>query len=248
MSEMDEEKKGIEPEGHVPPRYEASYLNLWTIILSLVVLFVVIVLVHFLAAGLFGIFALRDTSPQPPSPVISDAEDMTPAEVGSRLDARRMREELYADQAARISGYGWINREAGVAGIPVERAIEIISERGRPDFGTMEFTLPQEIDESDPQALVEAGAQVFQDFGCSGCHQATDTPVAPTLVGVFGTERELASGETILADEQYLEQAILEPGLHIVAGYQPIMPSFQGRLNEQQLQALIAYIVSLGEE
>jgi mono/diheme cytochrome c family protein len=235
----DEEKKQIPTEGHVPPEYEASFLNLWTIILVGVVLVVLIVLIHFLAAGLFGFFALRDASPQPPSPVISEAEGITPPEIERRVEGRSERDRLYATQAARI----------GEAGLPIERAMEMIAGEGLPDFGEGEFVLPERTPGAplDEAALVEAGAQVFQSLGCAGCHRELDTSAAPTLIGVFGSQRTLESGETVLADEAYIHESILQPGAKIVAGYQPIMPSFAGSLSEDQLEALIAYIASLGD-
>lgn len=101
---------------------------------------------------------------------------------------------------------------------------------------------------TDEQAqLVSQGEQLFQEQGCNACHQETDTPTAPTLVGIFGEQEQLESGETVTVDEAYLHQSILEPQAQIVQGYPPIMPSYEGRLTEQELQALVAYIVSLSE-
>ncbi len=70
----------------------------------------------------------------------------------------------------------------------------------------------------------------------------------PSLVGVFGTEVSTEDGATILADETYIRESIVDPTAHIVEGYQPIMPSYQGQLSEEQLLQLIEYIKSLGAE
>jgi len=97
-------------------------------------------------------------------------------------------------------------------------------------------------------SLAAAGAQLFRSFGCSGCHLRSDVVRAPPLEGVFGSPVPLASGEVKTADEAYLRDSILLPRQDVVAGYQPIMPSFQDRISEGQLVQLIAYLKSLGAE
>ena len=71
---------------------------------------------------------------------------------------------------------------------------------------------------------------------------------APALAGVFGSEVRLASGDTVVADEAYIRESILFPQEKIVDGYDPIMPSYQGRVSEEQIMQLIAYIRSLSGE
>jgi cytochrome c oxidase subunit 2 len=65
------------------------------------------------------------------------------------------------------------------------------------------------------------------------------------LVGLFGHEVKLQDGSVVVADENYIRQSILDPQSQIVAGYQPIMPTFQGQVNEAQLMQLVSYIKSL---
>nr|HRC88120.1 cytochrome c oxidase subunit II [Thermoanaerobaculia bacterium] len=67
----------------------------------------------------------------------------------------------------------------------------------------------------------------------------------PDLHGVFGSEVQLASGRAIHADEAYLRESILEPTAKVVSGFEPLMPTYQGQLTEEQLSSLIAYIKSL---
>jgi cytochrome c oxidase subunit 2 len=94
-------------------------------------------------------------------------------------------------------------------------------------------------------SLAERGAQLYRSFGCSGCHEDSDVVRAPPLEGVFNSAVPLASGEVITADDSYLRDSILLPRKHVVAGYEPIMPSFQNRIPEDQLIQLIAYLKSL---
>src|SRR5919202_3664281 len=88
-----------------------------------------------------------------------------------------------------------------------------------------------------------AGRKLFQENGCVDCHDAGH---APPLQGLFGQPVLLSDGSTTIADENYIRESILSPSAKIVAGYQPIMPSFTGRLSEEDILDLIAYIKSIG--
>src|SRR5688500_18433508 len=91
----------------------------------------------------------------------------------------------------------------------------------------------------------ESGAKLFRQYGCVTCHGVT----APSLAGLYGSEEEvvLPNGrrERVRVDEAYLRESILDSGAALVAGYQPVMPSFRGQLSEEQLLQLVAYIKSL---
>jgi cytochrome c oxidase subunit II len=98
------------------------------------------------------------------------------------------------------------------------------------------------------EPLAVAGAQLFQKLGCAACHLPQGNGQGPSLVGVFGRPVKLTSGATIEANEDYLRETITHPGVKIVAGYKPIMPTFKGLVGEEGMQQLIAYIKSLGNE
>lgn len=97
------------------------------------------------------------------------------------------------------------------------------------------------------QSLVEQGATLFHGLGCSGCHGPGGTVRAPRLEGVFGHPVALADRRTVLADEAYIRDSILEPLQDVAAGYEPVMPSFKGLIEEDDLMKLVAYVKSLGE-
>jgi cytochrome c oxidase subunit 2 len=94
--------------------------------------------------------------------------------------------------------------------------------------------------------LAEYGFALFRQLGCSGCHDARSTVHAPLLDGLMGRTVHLEDGRTLVADEVYVRDSILEPAKDVVAGYAPVMPSFAGQVGEEDVQALIAYIASLG--
>jgi len=89
-----------------------------------------------------------------------------------------------------------------------------------------------------------AGARLFQEQRCVTCHQ-TNGLMAPVLNGVFGKPVQLQGGATIVMDESYIRESLLDPTAKIVNGYQPNMPTFQGQISEEQILQLIAYIKSL---
>ena len=92
---------------------------------------------------------------------------------------------------------------------------------------------------------VAAGAKLFQAQGCASCHTAGPTQRGPSLAGVSGREVKLQGGGTVVADDAYLRESIVQPQAKIVDGFLPIMPTFQGLVSEEQLLQLIAYLKSL---
>jgi len=96
-------------------------------------------------------------------------------------------------------------------------------------------------------SLAANGQQLFQQLGCATCHRFDTQGRGPNLVGIFGKPVLLDDGRTVTADENYIRESILNPGAKIVAGFKPIMPSFQGQVSEENLAALVAYIKSLGQ-
>jgi cytochrome c oxidase subunit 2 len=94
-------------------------------------------------------------------------------------------------------------------------------------------------------SLAAAGQKLFQDLACVTCHKAENIGRGPTLDGLFGKTVELTNGEKIKADESYIRESIVNPSAKVVAGYQPIMPTFQGLVSEEGLMQLIAYIETL---
>jgi cytochrome c oxidase subunit II len=92
---------------------------------------------------------------------------------------------------------------------------------------------------------VVAGEKLFAEKACSTCHLGNGTGRAPSLNGVYGGTVHLADGTSVTADETYIRESILDSNAKIVAGYQPLMPSFQGQLTEEQILSLTAYIKSL---
>jgi len=96
--------------------------------------------------------------------------------------------------------------------------------------------------------MADAGAKLFQDLACATCHLDNGQGRGPVLKGAFGKPVTLQTGQTVTIDDAYVRESILNPQAKVVAGFQPIMPTFQGLVTEEQLLQLIAYVKSLGEQ
>jgi cytochrome c oxidase subunit 2 len=95
---------------------------------------------------------------------------------------------------------------------------------------------------ASPGAMTSSGAELFQRMACASCHLSSGSGRGPSLSGVYGARVPLEDGRTVVADEDYLRESILKPAAKVVRGYQPIMPSYQNQLDEESVNALIAYI------
>ena len=95
--------------------------------------------------------------------------------------------------------------------------------------------------------LSASGEKIFAELGCVTCHRNDSQGRGPNLQGVFGKPLLLEGGHSVTADENYIRESILDPGAKIVNGYKPVMPTFQGLVSEEQLNALVAYVKSLSE-
>jgi cytochrome c oxidase subunit II len=94
--------------------------------------------------------------------------------------------------------------------------------------------------------LAAEGRKLFQKLQCVTCHSADSKARAPVLESLYGNQVHLDNGKIVLADETYLRESILFPDAKIVAGYKPIMPSYLGQANEEEVLQLIAFIKALG--
>jgi cytochrome c oxidase subunit 2 len=99
-----------------------------------------------------------------------------------------------------------------------------------------------------PETMELAGEKIFEQMQCHTCHRPGPGMRGPLLDGVADSEVRLTTGETVVADQAYLRESILQSSAKVVEGYQPVMPTFQGQLTEEQVLQLIAYIRSLGQE
>ena len=102
--------------------------------------------------------------------------------------------------------------------------------------------------EHSKETPIAAGERLFDELRCVTCHRSDSEPGrCPPLTGIYGHEVKLTGGATAMADDNYLRESILRPQAKIVAGYEPLMPSYDGQLDEVQLIQLVTYIKSLAK-
>jgi cytochrome c oxidase subunit II len=94
-------------------------------------------------------------------------------------------------------------------------------------------------------SLSQRGEQLFNDLACNTCHRSDGSGRGPSLVKTFGAPVELANGTRVTVNEAYVRESILTPQAKLVAGYQPLMPTFQGLVSEETVMALVEYVKSL---
>jgi cytochrome c oxidase subunit 2 len=94
-------------------------------------------------------------------------------------------------------------------------------------------------------SLAARGERLFSDLACNTCHLSDGRGRGPSLANKFGAAERLASGATVAVDEAYVRESILTPQAKLVDGYQPLMPTFQGLVSEENVMALVEYVKSL---
>jgi cytochrome c oxidase subunit 2 len=96
--------------------------------------------------------------------------------------------------------------------------------------------------------MAERGARLFQDLACNTCHLDSGQGRGPSLKDIVGRPVELADGSSVLVDEGYLRESILNSQAKVVRGFTPLMPTFQGLISEEGLAALIEHVKSLSPQ
>lgn len=95
-----------------------------------------------------------------------------------------------------------------------------------------------------PETMVAAGEQLYKDFSCSNCHKDVDDMRAPSLNGLFGRKRTFNDGTSMIADQEYIRQSLLNPGLNVVKGYNVTMQPYT--FSEEQILAIGEYLRTKG--
>jgi cytochrome c oxidase subunit 2 len=97
-------------------------------------------------------------------------------------------------------------------------------------------------------SMAVAGARLFERLRCSDCHRPGDRSKGPPLDGLYGTRVLLEGGGTVIADDAYIRESILNPAARVTRTYPPTMPTFQGQISADEIIQIVAYVKSLKEE
>lgn len=94
----------------------------------------------------------------------------------------------------------------------------------------------------------EVGEMLYNRLGCKACHTIDGTPlVGPSFKDVYGNTFETTTGEMVLVDDAYIKESILYPNNSIVAGYQPVMTPYEGKVNDKEIEAITAWLKTLSQ-
>ncbi len=99
----------------------------------------------------------------------------------------------------------------------------------------------------EPGKKLASGEELFQTLACVTCHAGDATARGPLLANLDGGEVQLNSGRTLVRDDDYLRESILNPTAKVVAGYTPLMPSYDGQVTEEQIIELLKYLKQINQ-
>jgi cytochrome c oxidase subunit 2 len=95
----------------------------------------------------------------------------------------------------------------------------------------------------DRMPPAEAGERLYNIRGCKQCHSLDGTVGhGPSFEDLYGTERPLQDGSSVVADDNYIRESLMDPNAKIRAGFEAVMPTFQGKLKDKEVTAIIAFI------
>ena len=156
---------------------------------------------------------------------------------------------VVALSGCRAARYGWqaSANPPPASGIDTSLTIDDITPSPTPPPPGSDGHEPSSNGEGGPD-LAAVGEAVAQANGCIACHSLDGSSgIGPTWQGVFGSTETLSDGSTVLVDETYLEESIMDPGAKLVDGFQPnMMPAaYAGIMSQDDVRALIAYIKTI---
>jgi len=121
-----------------------------------------------------------------------------------------------------------------------------LAEAPRPEPPNDPFVVTEAAQPGQLTSMVREGERAAAELGCLRCHSVDGAPhIGPTWVGLYGARRQFNDGTNLVADEAYLTESMMDPARHIVAGYLPFMPSYQGILQPAQAAAIVELIRTL---
>ncbi len=152
-------------------------------------------------------------------------------------------QEYMDQQEAELAAYGYVDKDAETVKIPIERAIAMTVESG----GQLPEIKKDEIPEDASPA--QLGQGLYVSLGCNACHSLDGTKiVGPSFKGVWGEQHKFTNGEQAMVNAAYVKNSVLYPASQIVEGYPAVMPAYEGRVSDEDLVNIAAFIESLGAD
>lgn len=100
----------------------------------------------------------------------------------------------------------------------------------------------------DGESPAAYGQKLYERRGCKSCHSVDGSKlVGPSFKDLYGRDEQMTTGESFLADENYIRESIIYPKAKIVAGYQPVMPSYKGQLSDDDIYSIIEWMKTISD-
>lgn len=123
---------------------------------------------------------------------------------------------------------------------------KVIVHRSRPEFEKWLADAGNFLDKLPPEKLWEGGQKLYSQRGCKQCHSVDGTAgIGPSFKGIWGHSQVLSGGGSVVVEENYVRESILNPQAKVVLGFEPVMPTYQGRLKDKEITAIIEYLKTL---
>ena len=123
---------------------------------------------------------------------------------------------------------------------------KVIVHRSRPEFEKWLADAGNFLDKLPPEKLWEGGQKLYNQRGCKQCHSVDGVAgIGPSFKGIWGHTQPLKGGTQVTVDENYVRESILNPQAKVVLGFEPVMPTYQGRLKDKEITAIISYLKTL---
>ena len=98
------------------------------------------------------------------------------------------------------------------------------------------------------KTMEEVGELLYNKHACKACHSINGTKlVGPTFKDLYGNTFDTKEGVQIVADDAYIKESILTPNVSVIAGYEPVMTPYAGKLNDKEIEAITAWLKSMSE-
>ena len=98
------------------------------------------------------------------------------------------------------------------------------------------------------RTLPEVGELLYTQQGCKACHSLDGSKlVGPSLKNVYGFEFLTTTGQTVLVDDAYIKESILEPNASVIDGFQPVMTPYAGKLGDKEIEAIIEFLKTISD-
>ena len=147
----------------------------------------------------------------------------------------------YLDQQqTELAGYGWADKDNELVQIPIEQAIALTAKDG----GALPMLAKAEVAEDASPA--ELGKALYTSLGCNACHSLTgERVVGPSFKGIWGEKHKFTDGSAAVVDLAYVKSSVLYPQQKIVETDPPVMPAYEGRVEDEDLGHIAAFSESL---